>query len=110
MNVKKKTIVQELEVEFTDNNTPVERMRHRDSDGDGVNDLIDSGYSKPQDSYAYREIRVDDYYRLKKAGFDVEHCCRRSSNPDSYILRCNDKQTAEVEAILKSVVKRTITH
>ena len=36
---------------------PIERMRHRDTDGDGVADYIDSnGYSKPNDRYRYKNI------------------------------------------------------
>lgn len=111
MKVKKKTIVQELEFEYRDNNTPIERMRRLDSDGDGVSDLIDDGYSKPQDKYTYRELRTDDYYKLKKAGLDVDSCCCKNANkPDSYILRYSEEQSTEIEKILRHTVKRTVSH
>ena len=55
---------------------PIEMRRHRDTDGDGAADYIDSnGYSKPNDKYRYRDISSDDYRRLKSGGFDVEHNC-----------------------------------
>ena len=46
---------------------PIERMRHRDTDGDGVADYIDSnGYSKPNDRYRYKNISTDDYSKDRK--------------------------------------------
>ena len=90
---------------------PIERMRHRDSDGDGVADYIDSnGYSKPTDKYRYRDISSDDYRRLKSGGFDVEHnCCPNKKKPDRFILRFAESQGAEVDRILKPVVRRAVS-
>lgn len=108
MTVKKKTIVDELEVEFKDNNTPTERMRHKDSDGDGICDFIDNAYNKPQDRYSYREISYDDYARLKKAGYDVEHNCHKGTQPDIYILRYPESKAQEIELVIKPIVRKTV--
>ena len=35
---------------------PIEMRRHRDTDGDGIPDFVDSRYSKPSDDYQYRRI------------------------------------------------------
>lgn len=111
MNVKKKTIIQELEVEYRDDNTPVERMRHKDSDGDGISDFVDNGYSKPNDKYQYREINKTEYDRLKKAGYDTDRCCRKSNNkPDNYILRFTAEQSKDIDVVLRPIVKRTVAH
>jgi hypothetical protein len=108
MTVNKKTIVQDMEIEFKDNATPVERMRHRDTDGDGICDYVDNAYTKPNDRY--REISTSDYRRLKDAGFDVTHNCRKnSSNPDNYILRYSDHQKEEIDTILKPVLRHTVS-
>ena len=96
----------EIEIEDTDS---VERMRHRDTDGDGVVDYIDSnGYSKPSDKYRYREVSEDDYRKLKDAGIRVEGQPSKT-NPNRSIIRFSDSQTAEVERILSPVLHRGLT-
>lgn len=91
---------------------PVERMRHRDTDGDGVADYIDSnGYSKPNDKYRYRDISSDDYRRLQSGGFNFDdgNCCRHPKASGRYILRLTESQSAEVDRILKPVLRRSVS-
>ena len=106
----KKIVVADTEIEVKDID-PIERMRRRDSDGDGVADYIDSnGYSKPNDKYRYRDISSDDYHKLCEAGFDVASNCRpNKNNPDRYVLRFTESKSAEVDRILKPVLHRTVT-
>lgn len=104
----KKVVIQDKEIDVYDSNS-VDKMRHRDTDGDGVCDFIDSnGYSKPNDKY--REISSDEYKRLKRAGYDVESCCRKSTkNPDNFILRYPENRQAEIDTILKPVLRHSIS-
>lgn len=104
----KKILVQNKEVDVYDCN-PIDRMRHRDTDGDGICDFIDSnGYSKPNDKYM--EISKDEYKKLQKAGFDVERNCRPTPNKtNNYILRFSDEQKSEIDTILKPVLRHTVS-
>lgn len=106
----KRVIVDDTEVEVKDVD-PIERMRNRDTDGDGVADYIDSnGYSKPSDRYRYKDISSDEYRKLESNGFDVKNNCRPSkSNPDRHILRYQESQAAEVDRILKPVLHRSVS-
>lgn len=89
-------------------NSSVDVMRNRDTDADGVCDYIDSnGYTKVQDKYL--EISSDEYYRLQKSGFDLTHNCRRGTKPSTFILRYSENQKDEIDAILKSNLKRSIS-
>lgn len=105
----KKTVVQNNEVEVKDTTNPIEIMRHRDTDADGVCDYIDSnGYSKKHDMYL--EISSEEYKKLKVSRFDVTNNCRRSSkNPDKYILRYSENQKTEIDTIIKPVLKHTVS-
>lgn len=104
----KKIVIQDKEIDIYDSNS-VDRMRHRDTDGDGVCDYIDSnGYTKPNDRF--REISSADYERLKKSGYDVDTNCRRHpKKPDSFILRYPDNNQAEIDNILKPVLRHSIS-
>ena len=91
---------------------PIERMRHRDTDGDGVADYIDSnGYSKPNDRYRYKNISTDDYRRLQSGGFNFDdgNCCQHPKASGRYILRLTESQSAEVDRILKPVLRRSVS-
>lgn len=78
----------------------IERMRHRDTDGDGVNDFIDSnGYSKPNDKYVYREVNSEELERLRKANFNLDNNCR-STTPETFIVRFPQSHTAEFNRII----------
>lgn len=104
----KKTVVQNKEVEMIDTTNPIEIMRHRDTDADGVCDYVDgNGYSKVQDKYL--EITKDEYNRLEKSGFDLTNNCRRGTNPNTFILRYSEKQKDEIDTILKSSLRRCIS-
>lgn len=104
----KKVVIQDKEIEIYDS-SPIDKMRRRDTDGDGVCDFIDSnGYSKPNDKY--REIDSDEYKRLKNSGYDVENSCRKSpTNPDKFILRYPENRQSEIDTILKPVLRHSIS-
>ena len=91
---------------------PIEIMRHRDTDGDGVCDYIDSnGYTKPNDQYQYCEISYDEYAKLKEAGFDLNQMCKPSpTKADCFILKCNAAERSQVDEILKSALNKAIKH
>lgn len=91
---------------------PTEAMRHRDTDGDGVCDYIDSnGYTKPNDQYQYREISSDEYAKLKEAGFDLNQKCKSSpTKADCFILKCNAAESSQVDEILKPALNKAIKH
>lgn len=85
---------------------PIELMRHRDTDGDGVSDYIDSnGYSKPSDKYRYNDISHDEYLKLKANGFDVgSNSCPSSTVPGRHIIRYTENQAQAIETIIKPAV------
>ena len=91
---------------------PIEIMRHRDTDGDGVCDYIDSnGYTKPNDQYQYREISANEYAKLKEAGFDLNQKCKSSpTKADCFNLKCNAAERSQVDEILKSALNKAIKH
>lgn len=91
---------------------PIEIMRHRDTDGDGVCDYIDSnGYTKPNDQYQYREISANEYAKLKEAGFDLNQKCKSSpTKADCFILKCNAAESSQVDEILKPALNKAIKH
>lgn len=108
--MKKRIVTGNTEVEIYDVD-PIERMRHRDTDGDGVSDYVDSnGYSKPNDKYRYRDISSEEYQKLREAGFNVAENCRpNKSKPNNYVLRFAESQSTEVDRILKPVLHRAVT-
>ena len=81
----------------------IERMRHRDTDGDGVNDFIDSnGYSKPNDKYIYREVSYKELDRLRKEKFDLKDNLRQSqAKTDTYIVRFPPNQEETFNRIIR---------
>lgn len=92
----------EIEIEDTDS---VERMRHRDTDGDGAVDYIDSnGYSKPSDKYRYKEVSSEEYRKLQDAGFNHESQPSKT-NPNNRIVRFTESQTADIDRILSPVLR-----
>ena len=109
--MRKRIMVANSEVEVIDNNDPIERMRHRDTDGDGIADYVDSnGYTKPSDKYQYREVSKDDVERLRRGGFDVNNNVHQSkSAPDCFILRFTENQKTEVDNLIKPVLRRSVT-
>ncbi len=106
--MRKRITIANSEVEVYDND-PIERMRHRDTDGDGIADYVDSnGYTKPNDKYQYREISRDEVDKLRSGGFDVANNVRPSkSNPERFILRFTDNQKTEIDNLVKPVLHRT---
>lgn len=107
--MRKRITIANSEVEVYDND-PIERMRHRDTDGDGIADYVDSnGYTKPSDKYLYRDISKDDVERLRKGGFDIKNNVRLStSNPERYILRFTENQQTEIDNLIKPVLRRAV--
>ncbi len=91
---------------------PTEAMRHRDTDGDGVCDYIDSnGYTKQNDQYQYCEISSDEYAKLKETGFDLNQKCKSSpTKADCFILKCNAAERSQVDDILKPALNKAIKH
>ena len=73
----------EIEIEDTDS---VERMRHRDTDGDGVVDYID---------------------KLQDAGFNHESQPSKT-NPNNRIIRFTESQTADIDRILSPALRRGV--
>lgn len=81
---------------------PVEMQRHRDTDGDGVPDFVDSQYTKPSDDYQYRRISNEEYEKLRDSGLDRSIECKRDSHSaDSLIIRYQQNQTAEIDRVLR---------
>lgn len=104
---KKRILTGNSEIEINDIDT-VERMRHRDTDGDGVVDYIDSnGYTKSGDKYRYRDVSTAEYRKLNDAGINVS-CQPNKINPDRCIIRFTESQTADVDRALASVMHRAV--
>lgn len=105
--MKKRIMTGNSEIEIDDID-PIERMRRRDTDGDGVVDYIDSnGYSKPSDKYRYRDVSADDYHKLKAAGIRVEGQPSKT-NPNRSIIRFTESQTADIDRILSPALRRGV--
>ena len=102
--MKKRIMTGNSEIQIDDVD-PVERMRRRDTDGDGVVDYIDSnGYSKPSDKYRYKEISSEEYRKLQDAGVKFESQPSKI-NPNRHIIRFADHQTANIDRILSPVLR-----
>lgn len=105
--MKKRIMTGNSEIEIDDID-PIERMRHRDTDGDGVVDYIDSnGYSKPSDKYRYKEVSSEEYRKLQDAGFNHESQPSKT-NPNNRIIRFTESQTADIDRILSPALRRGV--
>lgn len=80
---------------------PAEMRRHRDTDGDGIPDFVDSRYSKPSDDYQYRRISEENFDKLREAGLDK--AIQRKSEDGSLIIRYHKSQQAEINRVLRNV-------
>ena len=81
---------------------PAEIRRHRDTDGDGIPDFVDSRYSKPSDDYQYRRISDKDYDKLRDAGLDSKFQIKRDSKSSgTLIIRFQDNHAAEIDRVLR---------
>ena len=106
--MKKRIVTGNTEVELYDTD-PIERMRRRDTDGDGTADYIDSDYTKPSDDYRFRGISSEEYDKLRRSGFDVKNNCHPDkTDPHRHILRYTESQTEEIDRILKPVFHRAV--
>lgn len=77
----------------------VEKMRIRDTDGDGRADYIDSdGYSKP--SMKYKKVTAEEFEKLSSLNRDFVKAYSVTEDGD-FIIRLNEKQKNEVDVILK---------
>jgi len=83
---------------------PIERMRHRDTDDDGIVDYVDSnGYSKPNDGFRYKEVSPEEHRRLQDAGLAIDSSPSKTS-PGNYIVRFTEHQAADVENLLSTTL------
>lgn len=88
---------------------PIESMRHRDTDGDGVCDYIDSnGYTKPNDKYQYREVSEEQLARLRTTDFNLdENCCQSEEKLNTYIIRFAEEQADYIDKLIAPSAKNT---
>lgn len=80
---------------------PAEIRRHRDTDGDGIPDFVDSRYTKPSDDYQYRRISEESYEKLREAGLDKS--VQRKNENGSLIIRFHKSQNAEIDRVLRHI-------
>jgi hypothetical protein len=95
---KSRTIYQDTTtVVCSDEATAVERMRKRDTDGDGVCDLLDREYNKP--SMQYMKIDQEAYDRLMACD-NIRYKVRKSKNDDKYIVGYKPEYEPEILNII----------
>ena len=83
----------------------IEKLRNRDTDGDGVCDYIDTNYNKPADIYL--KLNEEEYQRLLQSKRnDFIDNTRKSG--DHYIVKCNEATKSEVVKIVRPVIKHSM--
>lgn len=71
--------------------------KHRDIDGDGIPDFIDSSYTTTDDKYRYRELNEREYDLLKQSEYARDCQCRDSR----YIMRYSPDNEQRIDEIIK---------
>ncbi len=106
MKGNKKVIYQDIPIENARKSVgAIEKLRNRDTDGDGRCDYIDTNYNKPSD--VYLKLNEEEYQRLLRSKRD-EYINNTRRSDDHYVLKCNEANKDEVLTIVRPVIKHSM--
>lgn len=97
----KKVIYQDMPIENARKSVgAIEKLRNRDTDGDGRCDFVDNNYNKPSD--VYLKLSEEEYQRLLQTKRD-EYISNTRKSGDHYIVKCSEANKDEVVRLIRTV-------